>query len=286
MTNLLILQCGYLDHHKRMEYMKNYLKKNLIGDYEIINSSVNDGKTGDGIINGGKRLFCLIKQLFSQLETGAMRQIQPQKKYDSISFIGHSLGGLYARSCIGLLEEENFFSTIIPKFFISIDTPHIGARCNKIINWLSSKSNKGSFSELFLHDNNQIIYAMSNVNSSYMIGLNKFKVKLVYGNIANGKITTNNFMVSTESACICHPLKEKKYEINNLITIDQLNDCVNESGNEIFNNLSTINLTRKAVNQGIIFDPHGSLASMACKKNIVLNDIIECINKYTVTERI
>ena len=31
-----------------------------------------------------------------------------------VSFIGHSLGGLYARYCIGKLLERNFFDTFRP----------------------------------------------------------------------------------------------------------------------------------------------------------------------------
>lgn len=70
--------------------------------------------TGDGIQAGGFRLSQLIQRTVSPGAT--------------ISLIGHSLGGCYARSALRYLEEEKFFENndIYCDAFITLATPHLG----------------------------------------------------------------------------------------------------------------------------------------------------------------
>jgi len=44
--------------------------------------------------------------------------------------VGHSLGGLYLRYCIGLMEKNNFFQrfSVTPACFASVASPHLGFR--------------------------------------------------------------------------------------------------------------------------------------------------------------
>lgn len=44
-----------------------------------------------------------------------------------ISFIGHSMGGLIARYCIGKLYAHGYFKNVQPVNFVTLSTPHLGA---------------------------------------------------------------------------------------------------------------------------------------------------------------
>lgn len=60
-------------------------------------------QTVDGIDRGGERLADEIENLVSTMPN--------VKKF---SIIGHSLGGCYARYCIGVLYSRGFFERIMP----------------------------------------------------------------------------------------------------------------------------------------------------------------------------
>ena len=100
---LIILQNGLHGLYYRMNGIKRYLENGFMNmnicDYQIYVSNVNDFlKTHDGIEAGGQRLVEFVKNICNET------------KYETISFIGHSLGGLYIRNCIGILEEEDFLN--------------------------------------------------------------------------------------------------------------------------------------------------------------------------------
>jgi hypothetical protein len=72
--------------------------------------------TGDGIEAGGTRLFQEVESIISS-----------HSNFKTISFIGSSLGGVYSRYCIGLLQDKDFFG-LKPLFFASLASPHQGIR--------------------------------------------------------------------------------------------------------------------------------------------------------------
>jgi len=256
MKHLIILQSGFCGSHFRMFYIKKILTSHLKDDYEIVISDVNNFlKTFDGIENGGKRLANFTKKVCLN------------KKPTSISFIGHSLGGLYIRACIGILNNDNFFDTIIPNLFVTIATPHLGATCNRLL-YNCSRVIHGTTKELFLNDDKKIIEQMSLPNSSYINGLNKFYHRIVYGNVSH------DFKVGLQTACICSSLKTKIDTKNKLILIDHEHDCV-DSKNKICNNLYKLNFERKAINLGLCWNPHCTIAGIGLlKKNNILYDIV------------
>eukprot|EP00743_Colponemidia_sp_Colp-15_P002591 GILK01002807.1.p1 GENE.GILK01002807.1~~GILK01002807.1.p1 ORF type:complete len:430 (-),score=56.31 GILK01002807.1:273-1562(-) len=73
--------------------------------------------TYDGIDRGGERLFMEIDTVLTMLPS-----------LNKISIIGHSLGGLYARFCIGRMYVCGLFSRVVPYNFITLATPHLGVR--------------------------------------------------------------------------------------------------------------------------------------------------------------
>ncbi|OQR93242.1 hypothetical protein THRCLA_08496 [Thraustotheca clavata] len=91
--------------------------------------------THDGIDAGGIRLANEIESIAALCP-----------KLEKISLIGHSLGGLYVRYCIGVLYGRRFFDRYKPLNVITLATPHLGIRVpfkrgslNAVVNTLSSK---------------------------------------------------------------------------------------------------------------------------------------------------
>eukprot|EP00927_Polykrikos_kofoidii_P014671 TRINITY_DN1646_c0_g4_i1.p1 TRINITY_DN1646_c0_g4~~TRINITY_DN1646_c0_g4_i1.p1 ORF type:complete len:311 (+),score=46.60 TRINITY_DN1646_c0_g4_i1:198-1130(+) len=70
--------------------------------------------TFDGIIAGGTRLADVVR-----------RETAPGSK---LSFVGHSLGGMFARYAVRLLEDEGWFESQCVRTvnFVTIATPHCG----------------------------------------------------------------------------------------------------------------------------------------------------------------
>lgn len=264
MKHLIIVQNGFLGFHFRLFYLIKFMMKFVNSDYEFVTSDVNNFlKTLDGIENGGNRLAKFIKQQCNK------------KKPKTISFIGHSLGGLYIRACIGILEKEKFFENIIPKLFITIATPHLGASCNKFYK-LFSRAIPGTVNELFLNDKKKIILEMSKEKSIYIDGLKKFEHRIVYGNLSR------DFNVNYQTACICYPLSHtKSFVKNTLFNINLYTDCLCTNDNQICQNLSNLDITRKIIDMGFCwFNNHCELASAWIgKKTFVATDIIDYLHK-------
>ena len=126
---------------------------------------------------------------------------------ETVSYIGHSFGGVLGRYAIGLLHERDpqIFDKIKPLAFVTISTPHLGVTTNEShVKWALKYFTGPTGKELILKDsasdlNDPILYEISEKDSSYMIALDKFKVKMLYGNLYNDT-------VSYESACMCTTL--------------------------------------------------------------------------------
>jgi len=147
-------------------------------------ASSNDGflKTHDGIDNGGKRLAKEIEEI-----------LEKHKHINKFSIIGHSLGGLYARYCLGLLYEKNIFENILPTNFITLATPHLGSRrsqkgwLNPIINTVTRLTLSTTGKQLMLEDSEDqpILWKMAKKDSIWVQGLSKFRSRWLYANVAN-----------------------------------------------------------------------------------------------------
>eukprot|EP00008_Paramoeba_atlantica_P009376 CAMPEP_0201491218 /NCGR_PEP_ID=MMETSP0151_2-20130828/28999_1 /ASSEMBLY_ACC=CAM_ASM_000257 /TAXON_ID=200890 /ORGANISM="Paramoeba atlantica, Strain 621/1 / CCAP 1560/9" /LENGTH=331 /DNA_ID=CAMNT_0047877475 /DNA_START=54 /DNA_END=1046 /DNA_ORIENTATION=+ len=100
-------------------------KKEIFKNAKIISTQVNIGASGDGIDIGGLRIADEIESVVNQAITSP--------NYDGrkflFSFIGHSLGGLYGRYCMGELYRRGLFDSILePVSFLTIATPHLGSK--------------------------------------------------------------------------------------------------------------------------------------------------------------
>lgn len=112
------------------------------------------------------------------------------------SIIGHSLGGLYARYCIGVLYDRKFFEKYQACNFITLATPHLGSRRSPkgFINPIACMVTRTLFSrtgkQLMLEDVEEgegipLLAQMADTNSSFFKALVLFKTRTVFANVAN-----------------------------------------------------------------------------------------------------
>jgi len=136
--------------------------------------------TLDGVLKGGERIAAEVMHVF-------------EGKRGKVSFIGHSLGGVYARYAIGLLENCGFFEENEPINYVSIVSPHSGV--GSTFPWVFEhiKATALSFAgetlkQLALRDNDQelpLLVQMARTNSPFMLGLQKFDQRIAYANAQN-----------------------------------------------------------------------------------------------------
>jgi len=112
-THLVVLQHGLAGTGAEMSNIADSLDRAFPGQLRIVLSEVNEWSTLDGVAAGGDRLASLVKETFSG---------------GALSFVGHSLGGLYARRALRTLEAEGWFthSGAEAANFITTSCPHLG----------------------------------------------------------------------------------------------------------------------------------------------------------------
>jgi len=113
--HVVILQHGILGSTKDLSNICKALRFWHHEQLHVVLSDVNENHTMDGVTSGGQRLASLIKQH------------QPRRG-GSLSLCCHSLGGIYARSALSILEEEGWFdaNAVNAANFVAIATPHLG----------------------------------------------------------------------------------------------------------------------------------------------------------------
>lgn len=114
-NHAVFLLHGLISTPKSMESMEAVLKDFGV---QTVKPGVNVEKTFDGIQNGGKRVLEFVKKYLAD---------NPQVK--KISFIGHSMGGLYSREAVKLVSEdaELLKRGIVVQNLVTFATPHTGA---------------------------------------------------------------------------------------------------------------------------------------------------------------
>lgn len=118
--HLVILVHGLYGNDKELDYLRQSMMEQASPGHHLIiySAKCNLGKTTDGIENGGRRLAKEVKDQIEQIDDKV-----------SLSFVGNSLGGLYARYAISILD----WTDITPFVFCTIATPHLGTSKNTYI---------------------------------------------------------------------------------------------------------------------------------------------------------
>lgn len=125
--HLLVLVHGIMSSPSDWTYAETELKRQLGRNFLIYASSSNSfTKTFSGIDGAGRRL--------AEEVLNVVEKIESLKK---ISFLAHSLGGLFTRYAISVLysSDTGKLAGLEPINFITLATPHLGVRGkNQMVN--------------------------------------------------------------------------------------------------------------------------------------------------------
>ena len=158
----------------------------------------NVGKTTDGIIAGGTRVY---QEMQSVIDT-LLLQVDDNQPI-SISIVGHSLGGLYARYAISRLlpfnddTNDNNNLLVRPNVFCTTASPHLGLKQATYIQlpgpleYLVGKALQPTGEDLFRHTN--ILQDMT--TQSFLEPLAKFRRRIAVANAFG-----TDFLVPTATA--------------------------------------------------------------------------------------
>ena len=140
----------------------------------FLSSDANKHSTTDGIEKGALRLWKEIMLI--------AKDPLYKNHLQKISFIGHSLGGLYARYVLKLLQDCGIFSQLRPVYFITFATPHLGARrrqksfVDKTFHSVAGVLNLTSIQLCLKDDLVPIVFSM--VQESYLKPLRMFEKRV------------------------------------------------------------------------------------------------------------
>jgi Putative serine esterase (DUF676) len=184
-THLVVLVHGCMGTEQDFTYLERTLRHQAHPEAKLIihRSSCNYGKTFDGIENGGKRLALEVED-----------EVQKIDGLVKLSFVAYSLGGLYSRYAISLLDLT---TKVTPTIFCTMTTPHLGCRkhtyvpvprwAEKIVGSLMGDTGRDLFHM------NSILQEMGTMEQ-YLNPLRRFKARIA---IANAFATDSLVPVST-----------------------------------------------------------------------------------------
>jgi hypothetical protein len=145
-------------------------------DEEVLTLAVaaNEGRTTDGVLAGAERVA-----------RDVTSTVASNPSLRRISFVGNSLGGLYARSAIAQLHDGGQGTRVAglePEAFVTIASPHLGTR---LLAWvpppihgLTPLFAGRSASDLFLK--NGVLAAMT--DEPHLRALSAFRRRVAYAN--------------------------------------------------------------------------------------------------------
>ncbi|KJA23122.1 hypothetical protein HYPSUDRAFT_40267 [Hypholoma sublateritium FD-334 SS-4] len=156
----------------------------------LVAESISGQCTYDGIDWGGERVAEEIQGAVKALEHDGDRVTR-------FSATGFSLGGLIARYCITVLNQQGFFETIEPVNFTAIATPHCGVpRYNSLISSLTSTLGPKLLSrtgeQMYCVDKwsptgRSLLVVMADPDREFYKTLAKFQHIKIYANAVNDK---------------------------------------------------------------------------------------------------
>lgn len=197
-THLLVLVHGLGGSSEDLSFLRWCVRRRAQGHMLVHSAQCNDEpmKTFDGIEEGGSRLASEVRDLVSQ-----------NPSLHEISFVGNSLGGIYARYAMGLLydREHGRIAGLTPHTFLTTATPHLGVGPYGYIGKLpgglkrffGSKALGQTVKELMLLDAEEddqdssktepLLVTMANPEATVMFlpALAAFKRRCVYANVVN-----------------------------------------------------------------------------------------------------
>jgi hypothetical protein len=204
--HVMILVHGWMGNSAELSYLQSTLettarKKFQTNNHHLLvySSECNEGQTSDGIEKGGARLANEINSILNNLKSTA----QPQNRKISLSLVGNSLGGLYARYALSQLD----WNGVTPAIFCTTATPHLGCSNNTYISiprmaeWAIAHALQPTGRDLFLYTP---VLANMVLDAKFVRPLESFQKRLAY---ANAHAT--DFQVPAATAAFLAPMDSK-----------------------------------------------------------------------------
>uniref|UniRef100_A0A7S3GE09 DUF676 domain-containing protein n=1 Tax=Palpitomonas bilix TaxID=652834 RepID=A0A7S3GE09_9EUKA len=132
--------------------------------------------TLDGVEKGGLRLA-------AELEAFVARH----PDLETVSLVGISLGGLYARYAAGILfdSHQHTIAGLTPRYFISFASPHIGTRRghNLLFHYMIRTFGLQTGTDLVLADEGKVVKTLADADTPYYKALASFEHRVAYANL-------------------------------------------------------------------------------------------------------
>ena len=179
---------GYLGSSQDMERVSGILS------LKIKNSRIHSWSTIEEVEDQG--IFELGKTVADEIRYEIEKALA-LGELNTISFIGHSMGGLVLRAALEYLEEFKEYFNI----FMTLATPHLGymhskSRLVSIGMWAISRMSKNpTLSELRLTDNTKDIKSCTIYKLSSKPGLDWFKTVLIVGSLQDNYAPIETSMI-------------------------------------------------------------------------------------------
>ncbi len=227
--HLMVLVHGIMGNHKELGYVKEALEQELLaavspdeGDSFLVHAaSSNNHNTLDGIEAGGRRLASEINQLLNDLS----QQTSEMPTIISLSILGNSLGGLYARYALAHIDwtlsghdERETVSTvasvaIIPNLFVTTATPHLGIRdmmywrVPRFVHSAGAWYMRRSGSDLFRCTD---VVGQMCLNEEFLRPLAHFNKRIAYANAfsTDAAVSTSTAAFLSDASDVLHSLVE------------------------------------------------------------------------------
>ncbi|KAI8900807.1 putative serine esterase-domain-containing protein, partial [Globomyces pollinis-pini] len=151
--------------------------------FRIVTPECNDGQTQDGILNGAVRLM------------GYLKHEIKHSNANQVSFICHSIGGLYVRCALGLMGQHDLLDDVKLGSFLTIDTAHLGTRFSGFLQeWISSTflkslvSKTGKDLNLIVDNQDEKPILMVLIEPDFLRPLTLFQNLVVYSSVASSNV--------------------------------------------------------------------------------------------------
>ncbi|KAA8905702.1 hypothetical protein TRICI_005254 [Trichomonascus ciferrii] len=115
------------------------------------------------------------------------RYKEDEVRFEKISIVGYSLGGLIARYVVGVLLENGFFNNVKPITFATFATPHLGSKFHgdslnvRVLNFLGSNFLGVSGNDMFGFSST-VLDELTDAEGPFIRGLKKFKHLQLFAN--------------------------------------------------------------------------------------------------------
>lgn len=185
MKHLFVLIHGLFGNPVHLTCLKTSFEKQFSPEesgIEVFVPATNAGfKSFDGVKLGAERIALEFDEFIK------CRKEEDGVEFDTLSIVGYSLGGLYARYFIGILESRNYFVNVKPFMFTTFATPHVGSSFvsdsfhARVLNFLGGNVLGVSGNDLF-SQGSTILRDMADPSQKFYKGLKKFKHLVLFAN--------------------------------------------------------------------------------------------------------